>query len=301
MRDRLEELVRRHLEQQAEQVDPRVHFERIARRLGRGERQRPRWAWPMVAAAAVMASFLLWQGRSPARASAEALVRQAQQAHQMPLDRCYLVEMQTEGDLREEAAPAPPPRVTRLWTRGDRFWLESMHPRARWAWGRDDRGQIWMALGTRRGVRLEGDEIPRWLQLRSEVLTLRPETLLGEFLAHFELRRETLGDEQGSTTQVVRATRRYGPRIGLRHAMLEIDRESKILQRLTMEHVRPDRAVVTVRYSLVESRMLDPGKYELEGHLEPPYEIYTRDHRPERRVVFLKRWFGPWFRLNTGK
>ena len=55
--------------------------------------------------------------------------------------------------------------VTRTWTRGDQFWVESANPELRWAWGREKSNRIWLAVGPHRAVRLEPDEVPRWLGL----------------------------------------------------------------------------------------------------------------------------------------
>jgi hypothetical protein len=302
--DRLESLVRAHLDRRAESVDPRPLFARVQASLGRRPRAARRWAWPMAAAAAVMAAFLLWQGRAPAQASAARLVEEARKAHHLPLDRCYLVELRPESGLLDEAAPAQPPRTTHLWTRGDRFWVEAVGPRLTVSWGRDDKGRVWMAFGPRRAVRVEPDEVPRWLAVHCDTLTLRPETLLNEVLAHFELTREASAGD--AATQVVRATRKFPhPFASLRSAVLEIDAETKVIRRLTLERMRQGRLVATVTYTLAETRVLDDGKYELEGHLVEPYEVYTREYRPERRQVYLGRWFGPhaarWFAPNLNK
>ena len=50
--------------------------------------------------------------------------------------------------------------------------------------------------------------------------------------------------------------------------------------------------MATVTYTLVETKVQDDGKYELEGHLAAKHEIYTRD-QPERRMDLLLRWLGP--------
>ena len=53
--------------------------------------------------------------------------------------------------------------MTRLWTRGDRFWVESARPGQRWAWGRDEANRFWVAFGPHTAVSLEADEVPYWL------------------------------------------------------------------------------------------------------------------------------------------
>src|SRR4051812_14349492 len=158
--DAIDALVRRSLDRGAERIDPRPAFDRLQAawpgsdesRVGRASlprRLRPagRWAWGVSAAAAVVlvAAVAMLQDR-PALARAEVLVREARSAHRLPLDRCYLVEVRRDSALFDEYSPvATPVRQTRLWTRGDRFWVESVQPRQRWAWGRDERNRFWMA------------------------------------------------------------------------------------------------------------------------------------------------------------
>ena len=73
-----------------------------------------------VAVAAGLA-FLFFGGlfyAKPEPATAETLVRDAQQAHHQPVDRCYLVEVRRESDVLDESrrgATVQSP-TTRLWT-----------------------------------------------------------------------------------------------------------------------------------------------------------------------------------------
>ena len=246
-------------------------------------------------AAAVALAFvggvLYWKPEPAAAATPETLLREAQQTHQQPIDRCYLVECRTESDLLDETKPVTAQsRSTRLWTRGDRFWLESTNPTARWAWGRDADGGIWMAFGgIRRGVRLAPDEVPAWLGQACDTFSMRVETLLGDVLREFDLRREP-GD---GGTQVIEATLKPGrSHPGLRSARLEIDPETKAVRKLVLDRTRFGQPLATVTYTLVETRPQDDRKYQPEGHLPATTEIYTRDNQPRRRAELLTRWFG---------
>ena len=81
--------------------------------------------------------------------------------------------------------------------------------------------------------------------------------------------------------------------------------ETRVLRRMVIERTTKGQPFATVTYTLVETRTLDDGKFQLEGHLIPPYNVYTHDVEPERRRELLTRWFGPnsgpWFRLRDGK
>jgi hypothetical protein len=259
------------------------------------------WALPVAIAAGVAAVLFFPPHAEPLRASPQALLQEAQKAHHLPLDRCYLVEFQRTDDGADENPLAGQFRTTRLWTRGDRFWIESTNPRARWAWGRGEDGTIWIAPGPRRGVRVEPDEAPRWLTHMCDISELRPEHLLGELLRDFDLVRE---DGPTPATQVIRATRkpgRWAP--PLRSAVLELDTETKALRRVVLDRVGPLRSVTTT-YTLVETQTLADDRYRLEGHLVAPFEIYTADNQPQLRRQILGVVFGPraadWFKPKEG-
>src|SRR3954454_8055162 len=116
----LETLVRADLDRRADAVDPRPLFERVRqsmrseggdhtdrRRVLRFPAGRPfrRLAWGAAAAAAVVLAFVFGSQMSPVQAGAEAIVREAQRSHQVPVDRCYLVEVRQDSEMLQEAYP----------------------------------------------------------------------------------------------------------------------------------------------------------------------------------------------------
>ncbi len=296
----IDDLVRAHLERRAGEIDPGPLSARIWETANPPVPSAAPSRHPLLrglawaaAAAALLVAFFGGTWIRPAGASPETVVREAREAHHLPLDRCYLVEVRRDPGLPEEVFPAPMPwRVTRLWTRGDRFWIESTNPRARWAWGRDERGGIWMAAGgLRQGLRFDTDEAPRWLEAACDVFSMQPETLLGEVLHRFDLVREPA--PEASSNIVIRARPRPGrphPRLG--GAVLEIDAETRVVRRLVLNRTRLSRPVATVTYTLVETEARDESLYRIEGHLPSPSEVYTRDRQPDLRRDLLVRWFG---------
>jgi hypothetical protein len=248
----------------------------------------------MAAAAAMLLAFLGGLQLGPGRAGAETLIQQAHAAHLMPLDRCYLVEVRRDSPLVDNSAPlTAPPRIIRLWTRGDRIWIESVQPQRTWAWGRDDNGNVWMAFGPHRAIRFAKDEVPPWLALGCDIFAMRVETLLDDVLRDFDIQRT---DDVASmpATQVVTASLKPGhTHPSLRHARLEIDAETKVLRRLVLTRTRLGRPFATITYTLVESRPQDDSKYVLEGHLSAPFDIYTPTNNPQQCRETLDRWFDP--------
>ena len=211
------------------------------------------------------------------------------------MDRCYLVEVRRNSPSTVESAtvtPAPP-RIIRLWTRGDRIWIESVQPQRTWAWGRDDHGNVWMAFGPHRAIRFQRDEVPHWLALGCDIFAMHVETLLNEVLRDFDLQRTD--DRAGMpATQVVTATlkpRHSHP--SLQQARIEIDAETKVIRRLVLDRTRLGQPFATITYTLVESRPQDDSQYVLEGHLVAPFDVFTPTNNPQQCRETLSGWFDP--------
>lgn len=288
-------LVRRHLLAESAGIDAGPLYARL-----RGATPKPtaaprwrRWtAGALAFSVALAAGFVggLSLAPGPVRASAEVLVKEAQVVHALPLDRCYLVETRPEPGFTEKNYPLlAQTRVSRLWTRGDRFWVESTEPNRHWAWGRDDEGNFWMTVGRTRGVRFERKELPPPLAVACEVYSMKVESLLGDVLRNFDLEREP-GDDAG--TAVIRATPRRGrPVPGLRGATLTIDAETKVVRKAELVRMVMGKPAATVTFTLADSRTQDDKLYSPEGHLTAPYEMLTAAADAQRRTDFLRRSF----------
>lgn len=308
----MDQLLQAHLQRQAATIDPRPVYDRIVatrtataaapgptvpdvvEHNGANSRWARRLAWGIGAAAAVLLAFLGGLQLGPQRASAKALVQEAQAAHGLPLDRCYLVEIRKESAVLDDQNPlTAQARVIRVWTRGDRFWIESVNPQRRWAWGRDENGSVWMTFGPHRAIRFQRPEVPRWLALGCDVFAMQLETLLNEVLRDFDLQRTT--DRAGApATQVVTATLQPGRQHpSLRHAQIEMDAETKVIRRLVLNRMRLGQPFATITYTLVESQPQDDSKYVLEGHLSAPFDVYTPTTNPQKCRETLDGWFDP--------
>ncbi len=288
-------LVRRHLLAESAGIDAGPLYARL-RGPAYPVPARPRWrrwtAGALAFSVALAAGFVggLSLAPGPVRASAEVLVKEAQAVHAQPLDRCYLVETRPEpGFLAGNYPLLAQTRVSRVWTRGDRFWVESTEPHRQWAWGRDDEGNFWMTIGRVRGVRFERKELPPPLAVAVEVYSMKVESLLGDVLRHFDLEREP-GDD--ASTAVIRATPRRGrPVPGLRGATLTIDAETKVVRKAELYRTVRGQPAATVTFTLADSRTQDDKLYSPEGHLTAPYELLTAASDPQRRAELVRRFF----------
>ncbi len=212
--------------------------------------------------------------------SAAALVRQALKVHAAALDRCYRVSASEEFAPRRQAGLPSATREILLWTRGDRFWVESRVGEKSAAWGRDEQGRVWFTSSPNVGAWFEADEVPERLAQVCELRSLQPEALLHTLLVDFDLRREP--DTGGS--HVIHAELKPGHTHTRYHAaLLEVDSTSSVLSRVVVHRVVPGRSPVPVVFTLVESSLHDESSYTLAGHLSQQNEIYDRHSAPGKR------------------
>lgn len=291
--DPVDRLVRDHLLREAQSVDAAgilagVHARStLAGRPPASFRGRSRWVVrATLAAAAALLLAVLWAlpGGLPV-ANAETIVREVQQAHAGPLELCYQHNIEfPQGAEGETGLPLPP--EGRLWTRGDRFFMETMYPNGRLnAWGRDASGRVWYAPVPSAGFRFEASEVPEPLARVADQRTMNVDKLLTELLTHFDLRKV----EAAPLLQVVEAYPRPGRLLfPLRFVRLEIDTRQKLLRKVEM-HRRQPQGIAHVLFTLVENAPRQPDeKYTLEGHLAEDAQVFSMNHPPPLRYKLLR-------------
>jgi hypothetical protein len=255
-------------------------------------RRRTGWlSWrPLAAVAALVFAALIGTVifTADANASSVKFLQRAMKAQSAGIDRCYRVELRHNAgkDGQPRSLPGEDSAETRLWTRGDRFWVEMRAGNVTTAWGRDERGRVWLAQSPNLGAFLDQDEVKAHLALSSGLRELQLEALLGSILADFDLHREP-GSVNGQIIHAELKAGRENPRY--RSALLEVDVESGVLRRLTLDGLRDGPAAVTLTHA--ESALHDAANYTLEGHLAPHAVIYHRHHEPDKRDALFARLF----------
>jgi hypothetical protein len=236
-----------------------------------------------VVVVAIIASIVLLPQAS---ASPAAILRHALKAHAAALDRCYRFEV-TPEPVWQQTSRRSAMFESRLWTRGDRFWMETRTGEQTVAWGRDEHGFVWFALSPELGALYEPDEVSERLALACDLRSLQIESLLHTVLADFDLRREP----GGAGSQIIHAQLKAGRAHPLyRAALLEVDTESGVLRRVAIHRVlRGQPAVVT--FTLLETSLQAETAYTLAGHLTPQATVYDRQTEPDKRKLLLDRLF----------
>jgi hypothetical protein len=302
----IDDLVRDYLEQQAEQEDTAALTARVLASISDqdrivGEVQSPTpalrvrpfarrfmkpAAYVAATAAALWIAFVVGRMDTTAYANATTLVRAAILTHSEPIERCYVVTVEREHEDRLEFTP---PRDVRLWTQGDRFWVEVDRGEHRWAWGRNVDGAVWATLGPRRAVQIEPDELGRPLQYMTDLYALELESLLQTILHRYRLECTS----STTTTHVITARPRGQRERWIREAVIEVDKETKAVRQLVLNRQLPERGVSVLTFTLVDARASDESEYHPEGHLTEPARIVASDVSVERRRELLVARFGP--------
>jgi len=251
----------------------------------------------MAASIAVLMAFAIGRWETSAHASAASLVRAARSVHSLAVERCYVVTVENAPEANEKNF-LPFLKDVRIWTNGDRFWVEAKRNERHWVWGRNAEGAVWMTLGDRRALQIEADEIGPPLQHLCDLYSLELESLLTSFQDRWSLTHQ-------SSTELTHTITARPNRNANRttEAVLEVDRETKAIRRLTLQKNAGSQSESRVVFTLVDSRTQDESKYEPAGHLAPHHQILTREHFAEKRVESLRAWFGSgadrWIKANS--
>jgi hypothetical protein len=239
-------------------------------------------------------------------ASARTWLVESRRIHQLAFDRCYVVDTNIEdlvskNDVNAKKTDIDPKRrpgrlaravgrVDRLWTRGDQFYIESSNDKHRWVWGMDGTGAVWLTLDSKLGLKLEPNEVPPWMETLTDTLSMRIDTLLDEVLMDFELSWEP--SEAQSSTRTVKATAPRNRLRRIREVRLEIDRETKVVLKISIDRINRMDARTTTVFTLAATEAQPDSRYQIEGHLEERSVILTNKNQPERRAELITRLFG---------
>jgi hypothetical protein len=295
--DAIERMVREHLDREAAAVDGPEMLRSVRAKLSAEKPVEPssarstrlrKWSWALASAAAVVLVVLLGMNLGPGQASAETMLREAQQAHALPVDRCYRVTIAADPALLEKFPWFAPHRETRLWTRGDQFWIESLQANRSWAWGRDDRGRVWFALLPRLGLRFSPQDVPEPLARACDIRSVRLETLLRDVLKDCDVAWEGTSGEQ----QTIRATPKAGREVhSLRRAILQINPRTRVVERLVLDRQLGGLPLATATFQLIETGNQPERAYQLEGHIDSGATILGRERMGPGKQL-LRSLFG---------
>lgn len=286
--DSIDRLVRRHLDREEAKIDPASVLAGVRARAARPApsfRYRiVRWSAGFAGMAAAL-WLLLW-GLPTNTASAESLLIQAKEVHSAPIDRLYRIDAQLGLNWFRRPAVLEFQRKLQLWTRGDRFYLMTGGENHQWAWGKDEKGRYWLALNAKVGLIFDADEIDD-VPLTTDLYSMKLESLLDELPKGFELKREEIAGRPGFARIV--ATRKQSlPNQRLREASLELDTTTKVINKLTLKRAIRGETTVSIDYTLIDTKTLPDGDYQLAGHLDPDGTQFGPEKAPFRNGIWKR-------------
>ena len=250
-------------------------------------RRRTMW-WLLGAAAALLLVVGSQSLERKAQAQAAETVRAARAAVLATDDRCYRVTWTRLPRVLSRFPRLAGADEARIWTREDRFLIETKADGAPLFWGSDEKQRLWFLVGPGVAIRYERHELSAQRAALAEVLVLRLDTLLDDLLVDFRLEQDSGPGGAPNKRVLIRATRQESRR---RHdfdtAELEIDAASNTVERLTLASRDPEAGVGLVTFVREHTDKLDDSAYRVEGHVSAAAQIYESD-RPRRRRQLLR-------------
>lgn len=295
----LDRLVRARLDADAQDVDAEALLARVRARLAENSptpaaparpARRRRWGLlvPVAAAASVMAAFFLMRPGEDIQASPARMIEEAKKTHSQGLDRCYRVRFDLAPEISKRYPFLAPSNEETLWTRGDQFWVAPSFT-GRGAWGRDARDRVWVVPVPRVGVVFEPAELPPALDEVLKVRSLQLPTLLDDVLNNCDLEFLPAEPDTPPNVRRIRATPKADAPAGtLKRAVIEVEQQAHVVRRLVLERVVAGADLVTVTFTLTETRTLDAGVYEVSAHVADDAALHVDDAKDVRLRILLK-------------
>jgi hypothetical protein len=245
------------------------------------------WLWASSAVAACLLVISIFFLPRVVASPAE-LVERTLAGFQSTLDRCYVVEVAADVPLRrKQFRRRTVPADSALWVRGESFVQIFTELDQQLVWGRNAQGAVWFTISGKAAAIFEADEVPELLQEVCELRTLQLPTLLETCLLDCEL--EYVTQERGCYTILARPrSLKSDSKFG--EAEIEIEADSLLVRRVTLERINNSRPVATVSFSLKEVRPQPDSFYELQSYLQPDTKPFDRRTKRGRRSELLREF-----------
>lgn len=239
--------------------------------------------WAVLTLLACWAAFMGGRHVGPPSVGAAVTLRNVGSEHARGIDRCYRVQYSPDPSYWDGKNKLEGPSSSLLWTRGDQFWSDCTISDTHLKVGRDSDGVLWISPSPLKGIRFtnESTQLPQVVSLLCAVNSMIVPRLMEEVLANFNSHLESSFSNEDQTERTVIWARLKPGRAHplLSAALLEIDPDTKVLNRLVLWMVRGGQPQGIVTYTLVDSStwsdssIKSDDRYRLESHLESGAEI----------------------------
>jgi len=224
---------------------------------------------------------------SGAEANPTRIVEQTLETYRRPRDRRYEVSVEFEPGVRRRGFPPGNGTGSTLWVRGSQFVQTFATAGGALIWGRDGGGAVWFIPGGETAALFEPEEIPEAIQELCDLRSLELDTLLRSLLRDYELQ---LVSRSATVDRIEAWPRAAAP--PTRHGVveLEIDSQSQLVRRVTLERVHQQRSVAWVTFELQQSTDHPDSFYDCSTHLVAGGQVLDRGSRRRARSELLREF-----------
>lgn len=216
------------------------------------------------------------------------LVQKTLIEYRAPIDRCYTVKVEADARLgRNKLRGRPGQSDSKLWVRDNSFVqiFDSLGDSL--VWGRGRQGSVWFTIAGKSAAIFQAGEIPETLEELCDLRTLDITTLLESLLRDYDLRFT------GRTDRL--RTIFANPRPGVTNSKygaieIEIDPQSRLVHRVTLERLKDQRPVATVSFVLEEIQPRDESFYNVRSHLQDDADVMESGTRFGKRSELLREF-----------
>jgi hypothetical protein len=244
------------------------------------------WLTPVVLGVAFLGIWL-WNRQSDAWVSPARVVERVLPSYRVPVDRRYSVQVDLNAGVRRRGARPPAADGSTLWVRNREFVQLYGGVDRSLAWGRDARGAVWFCLAGRTAAVFEPDEVPEPLRELCELRSLELDPLLRTLLRDYDL-QFAQGVPDLEQIQARPRPMSEPTRHGL--VVLEIDRPSLQVRRVTLERLHRDRPIARTTFALEETASQPDSLYDCQTHLIPGGQMLGRGARRGSRSELLREF-----------
>ncbi|OWK43917.1 LolA family protein [Fimbriiglobus ruber] len=235
----------------------------------------------LVAACVVL--FVLLSGGDPhdkpvvvgTPTSASDILELARATHTAPTDRRYDVRAEWDDAALNQLKLESAPQLSRLWTRGDQFYVETPDENNKTtAWGQSRNGQVWVAVNRKQVLVYDASEENAPIRKYSDLMSLRVLTMLNELLSEYDLQKEGTGTP-GERIRIAATPKPTQSKESIRYQKVDlvIDPETMAIQSAVFKRKINGTVVGTLTFSLAENGTLADNAYDLHGHVDADYKL----------------------------
>ncbi|MFM8570733.1 MAG: hypothetical protein ACKOAU_03955, partial [Pirellula sp.] len=235
--------------------------------------------WLVACAMLLMLGIMVpWVSMPTVQASAQQVLKKTLVANRLTSDRRYSVRVDFE---RKWSKPSM------LWVRNDQFVQSFETAGRKLVWGKSSSGDIWFTIDGHSVAVFQKDEIPAALEDICDLRSLDLRILLESLLKDYGFQRFDRSADRDTITASPKST---GVQTKFKRVQMEIDPNSLLVHKVTLDRAFQGRTLATVNFELQEIATQEDGFYHWKGHVDNDAEVLTQGTRRRLRAELLREF-----------